>query len=121
MVVGWCEARVWCVGGGDDARELDALLGSTKFSDWVRLLGLLPLLLGPLDNCGVGRDVMEVLSLVYGMWKLGGGIAKCSAETPCATPYATRSPELLRFAMRPLNALTEGGLPAAVILRLRAS
>ena len=121
MAVGWCEARVWCVGGGDDARELDALLGSTKFSDWVRLLGLLPLLLGPLDNCGVGRDVMEVLSLVYGMWKLGGGIAKCSAETPCATPYATRSPELLRFAMRPLNALTEGGLPAAVILRLRAS
>lgn len=87
----------------------------------MRLLGLLPLLLGPLDSCGVGKDVIGVLSLVYGMWKLGGGIEKCSADTPCATPYATRSPELLRFAMRPLNALTEGGLPAAVILRLRAS
>ena len=90
-------------------------------SDCVRLRGLLPLLLGPLDSCGVGSEVIGVRSLVYGMWKLGGGMEKCSADTPCATPYATRSPELLRFAMRPLSVLAEGGLPATAIFRLRAS
>ena len=51
-------------GGGDDARELDALLGSANVSDCVRLRGLLPLLLGPLESCGVGSDVSGVRSLV---------------------------------------------------------
>lgn len=56
------------------------------------------------------------------MWKLGGGIAKWSTETPCAAAYDTRSPELPRFAIRPLIALEEGGLPATlVILRVRGS
>ena len=66
---------------------------------------------------------MDVRSLVYGMWKLGGGIAKWSAtEKPCAAPYETRSPELPRFAMRPEMALTDGGLPATLVtLRARGS
>ena len=63
--------------GGDDARELAALLASAApWIDCVRLRGELPLLLGPLESCGVGSDAMDVRSLVYGMWKLGGGIAK---------------------------------------------
>ena len=89
--------------------------------DCVRLLGLLPLLLGPLESWGVGREVVEDRSFEYGMWKLGGGIEKWSTGMPWATPYATRSPELLRFAMRPLITLVVGGLPATLILRARES
>lgn len=86
----WCGWLCVCDGeraGGDGARELHALpveLGPCDASEYGWLRGLLPLLLGPLESCGVGTPGV-VRSCVYGAWKPPMDCPKWSEGCP---PYA---------------------------------